>query len=144
LSPSSAAAGWVTIKAPAEMQVREAGSLLGITSADRLMLPAGHHELQLSSESLGVQTTLPIDIPASKTIIASVSLPMGSLSLNALPWANVLLDGQPLTGSTPFANIEVTLGTHEIVWRHPQLGERKQTVVVTAKAPLRVVMDFSK
>ena len=144
LSSGNAAAGWVTIKAPVDMQVREAGSLLGITSADRLMLPAGHHELQLSSEPLGVQTTLPIDIPASKTIIASVSLPMGSLSLNALPWANVLLDGQPLTGSTPFANIEVSLGAHEIVWRHPQLGERKQTVVVTAKAPLRVVMDFSK
>lgn len=144
LAPASAAAGWVTIKAPVEMQVREAGSLLGITSADRLMLPAGRHDLQLSSEPLGVQTSLPIDIPAAKTVIASVSLPMGSLSINALPWANVLLDGQPLSGATPFANLEVMLGTHEIVWKHPQLGERRQTVVVTAKAPLRVVMDFNK
>ena len=73
---------------------------------------------------------------------ASVTIPNGSLSLNALPWANVTLDGKALTGTTPFANLDVPLGPHEIVWNHPQLGERRETVIVTAKAPVRRVLDW--
>jgi len=39
----------------------------------------------------------------------------------------------------------MTLGTHEVIWRHPQLGERRQTVVVTAsKTPLRLTIDLNK
>jgi len=141
--PAGAAAGWVTMTSPVDLQVREGGSLLGITSADRLMLPAGHHELVLSSAPLGFQTTLPVDVQAGRTISVAVRIPNGSVSINALPWANVWLDGQSL-GTTPLANMEVALGSHEVIWRHPQMGERRQTIIVTAKSPLRVVMDFSK
>jgi PEGA domain-containing protein len=143
-APAVAAAGWVTIKVPIELQVREGGSLIGVTTADRLMLPAGRHDLELSNAAVGFQTKLAVDIQPGKTVTSTVTLPMGSVSINALPWANVSIDGQALTGTTPFANIEVPLGTHEIVWKHPQLGERRQTVVVTVKAPLRLQMDLNK
>ena len=45
-------------------------------------------------------------------------------------------------GVTPLGNIKVPIGSHEIVWRHPTLGERKRVVQVTAKTPVRVGMDF--
>jgi hypothetical protein len=141
--PAGGGAGWLSINSPLDLQVREGGSLIGITSADRLMLPAGHHELTLSGPAVGYQTTLSVDIPAGKTTSTTVKVPNGSVSINALPWANVWLDGQAL-GTTPLANLEVPLGSHEVIWRHPQFGERRQTVVVTAKAPVRVVMDLSK
>ena len=41
--------------------------------------------------------------------------------------------GDILVGQTPIANIQISVGTHEMVFRHPQFGERKQTIVVTAK-----------
>jgi serine/threonine-protein kinase len=63
--------------------------------------------------------------------------------VNALPWAEVSLDGRPL-GITPLGNISVPIGSHEVVWRHPQLGERRRTVAVTASSAVRVGMDFSK
>jgi hypothetical protein len=85
-----------------------------------------------------------VDITAGKVTNANITVPKGSLSINALPWAYVLLDGQQLTGTTPFANLEVPLGTHEVIWRHPQLGERRQTVVVTAKTPVRLQIDLNK
>jgi hypothetical protein len=81
-------------------------------------------------------------VEPGKTATSTVAIPDGSLSLNALPWANVTLDGQALPGTTPFANLQVPLGSHEIVWTHPQLGERRQTVLVGAKAPVRLVMDL--
>lgn len=141
--PPSAGAGWASINAPIDLQVREGGSLIGVTSADRLMLPAGRHDLTLSAAALGFQTTLSIEVQPGKTTSANVSVPSGSLSINALPWANIWLDGRSL-GTTPLANLDVPLGSHEVIWRHPQLGERRQTVVVTAKSPVRVVMDLSK
>ena len=54
-----------------------------------------------------------------------------------------LIDGRDL-GQTPIANIAVTVGTHEIVFRHPQFGERRQTVVVTTKEPQRIAVDLTK
>ena len=51
----------------------------------------------------------------------TVSVPNGSLSINALPWADVWIDGRSV-GTTPLGNLSVPVGIHEIVWRHPELG----------------------
>ncbi len=107
------------------------------------MLSAGHHDLVLKNTTLGFETKASVDIQAGKTLTTPIVVPNGSLSVNALPWATVLLDGKEI-GTTPIANLDVPLGSHELVFRHPQLGERKQTVVVTARAPVRVVQDLRK
>jgi PEGA domain len=143
LAPAGAVAGWLTIPAPFELQVLEGGSLIGTTSTARLMLSAGHHDLVLKNTTLGFETKASVDIQAGKTLTTPIVVPNGSLSVNALPWATVLLDGKEI-GTTPIANLDVPLGSHELVFRHPQLGERKQTVVVTARAPVRVVQDLRK
>jgi PEGA domain len=70
-----------------------------------------------------------------------VAAPNGSLSVNALPWAEVFIDGRSV-GTTPLANLPVVIGSHEIVWRHPQLGERRRTIIVTAQEPVRVGQNF--
>jgi hypothetical protein len=68
---------------------------------------------------------------------------MASLSINAKPWADVWIDGKP-AGTTPLANLQVSVGTHEILWRHPVLGERRQTITVTDQAPARAAIDFDQ
>jgi len=72
-----------------------------------------------------------------------VDPPKATVSVNARPWAEILLDGTSV-GQTPIANLLVTVGPHEMVFRHPQLAERKQTVVVTAKGPNRIAADLTK
>ena len=54
-----------------------------------------------------------------------------------------VIDGRPV-GTTPLANLSLPIGSHEIVWKHPQLGERRQTVTVTASMPARIGVDFSR
>jgi hypothetical protein len=73
----------------------------------------------------------------------TISVPNGRLSINALPWADVLIDGKP-AGQTPLANLSVAIGEHEIVFRHPQFGEQRQTTVVKAETAARVSVTFSK
>jgi hypothetical protein len=47
-------------------------------------------------------------------------------------------------GQTPIANLSLALGTHQVVFRHPELGERRQSVVVTAQGPNRVAVDMAR
>jgi hypothetical protein len=141
--PSGSAGGWLTVTSPIELQVLEGGKVLGTTSADRLMLPAGRHELQLVAAPFEFQTSISAQIPVGRTITVPVAVPNGTISVNASPWADVFIDGQPV-GSTPIANVPVPVGTHDIVWRHPQLGERRQTVRVPARTPVRVGIDLTK
>ena len=68
---------------------------------------------------------------------------MASISVNARPWADVFLDGDNV-GQTPIANLPVSIGSHEMVFRHPQLGERKQTVSVSVNGPNRIAVDLTK
>lgn len=143
VAPTGAAGGWVSIKAPFEMQVLENGKVIGTTGMDSLMLPAGSHELEVQAAAFSFSQTLTVKVPAGKTVTMPVTLPKNTLSINALPWADVTLDGQPV-GQTPLGNLSVTIGNHEVVWRHPQLGERRQTVKVTAGAPVRAGMDLTK
>jgi serine/threonine-protein kinase len=84
-----------------------------------------------------------MEIQAGRTTTVNVPVPNGSLSINALPWAEILIDGKPV-GTTPLGNLSVPIGTHEIVWRHPQLGERTRTVTVPARTPVRLGMDLSR
>lgn len=140
--PAGSSGGWLTITAPIEMKVIENGQVIGTTGATRLMLPVGPHELELVAEAYEFRTIVPTTIAAGRSVTIPVTVPNGRLSINASPWADVWLDGQPL-GSTPLANISVPVGNHDVIWRHPQLGERRQTVRVTAQTPSRVAMDLN-
>lgn len=147
LSPQASAlpvasGGWVSIDAPFEMQVLEDGAVIGTSDASRIMLPVGRHELELRASRFGFRTTATVDVVAGRSVVVPVTVPNGRLSVNAAPWAEVWLDGQAL-GQTPVANVSVPVGTHQIVWRHPQLGERRESVEVGAEAPVRIGIDMA-
>ena len=143
LAPAGTGAGWISLKSPIELQILEDGRVLGTTVSDRLMLPVGRHELDLVATAFNFRTKLTMQVSPGRMAAAVIDLPTQALSLNATPWAEVWLDGQSV-GTTPLGNLSVTIGPHEVVWRHPQLGERRQTVMVKPDAPLRAAMDFRK
>ncbi len=136
------AAGWLTVAADVELQVHEAGELLG-TSRARIMLPAGRHELDLVNEELGVRISDEVQVAPGGTAVLEAVLPRGRLDVNALPWAEVWLDGQRL-GETPLGGVAVRVGRHTLTFRHPQLGERREPCVVSAGRATRVGVDLRR
>jgi hypothetical protein len=142
-SPSSPAAGWLSVSSPVTLQVTEGKEIVGTTASAKIMLPAGKHALVLSSEAIGFSERRTVHVSAGSTAKLSVELPNAPLSINALPWADVWIDGVRV-GETPIGNRFVRLGTHEIVFRHPEFGERRQTVNVTLSSPARVSVDMRK
>jgi hypothetical protein len=63
------------------------------------------------------------------------------MAINAIPWAEVLVDNKRV-GETPLSNITVPIGAHEVLFRHPELGERRMSVTVSVGEPLKVGVDL--
>lgn len=146
LAPVSTAApgpvsGWISLNSPVTIEVRENGKLLGTTDTDRIMLTAGRHDIQLTNDTLGYHATRTVQVPAGKVAPLTVDLPQGVINLNASPWAEVFIDGKRV-GETPLGNFPIAIGPHEVIFRHPQLGEKRQAVSVTLNAPVRVSVDM--
>jgi len=133
--------GWIAIAAPADLQVFEGGRLVGSSRSDRIMVAVGRHDLEMVNEALGYRATKTVDVGAGQVATVRPDWPKGTLALNALPWAEVSIDGER-AGETPIGSVSVPIGTHEIVFRHPDLGERRTTTTVTTGAPTRVSMDM--
>ena len=128
---------------PHELNVFENGALLGTTRGGRIRLPAGPHQLELVGESIGYRATQSVNVRNNAGATVSVELPNGSLSLNATPWAEVLVDGKSV-GETPIGNLSIGLGPHDVVFRHPELGEKRMTATVTLTGPTRLTADLRK
>jgi hypothetical protein len=135
--------GWISITAPAELQIFENDRLLGTSRTERIMVAAGRHDIEVTNEALGFRTTQSIQVTPGQVARIRPDWPMGTIAINAAPWANVTLDGKDL-GETPVGNTSVAIGTHEVIFRHPQLGEQRITVTVTANTPARLSVDMRK
>jgi hypothetical protein len=141
-SASAFASGWLAISG-VPVQIMENGTLLGSTETPRILLPAGSHQLELTNAALGYRVTRTVQVVAGQTVSIALKAPQGTLSINAQPWAEVWVDGK-LAGETPIGNLSLTIGNHELLFRHPELGEQRKTVTVGALAPVRVAVDLRK
>lgn len=133
--------GWLTVKAPFSLEIREGGRVIGTTDADRVMMAAGRHEIQLVNQTLGFSGSRVVTIPPGKVASLNIDLPNGTVNLNAIPWAEVYIDGRRV-GDTPLGNLSVPIGPHEVVFRHPQLGEKRHAISVTLSGPVRLSVDM--
>jgi hypothetical protein len=141
-APAAERFGGIRVSSAIPLQVYEGTTLLGSTTGP-IALQEGLHKIDLVNEALEFRTKATPVVRAGQMTPLAIALPNGRLSINALPWADVLIDGKP-AGQTPLANLSVAIGEHEIVFRHPQYGEQKQTTVVKAETPARVSLTFPK
>lgn len=133
--------GWISLKSSFVIQVREGGRLIGTSEIDRIMLPPGNHDLEFVSEPFGLRAARRVSVRAGQAAPVSIEIPQVPVNVNALPWAEVLIDGVRI-GDTPLANVMLPPGDHAIVFRHPQFGEKRQTVRVTLKESPRISVDM--
>jgi len=134
--------GGVKVSAPFDLQVFENGTLVG-SNAGSIAVVDGSHTFDLVNDSLGFRLRSTVNVHAGQLSTLSVPAPNGRLSINAVPWADVYIDGT-LAGQTPLANVLVPIGKHVITFKHPQLGEQQQTVIVRADGLTRVSATFQQ
>jgi hypothetical protein len=139
----AASGGWLTIASPVALQLKENGKLIGTTETERLMLPAGEHEIEMANDALGYRTVQRVVVAAGKTTNARVQVPNGMISINAQPWAEVWIGGERV-GETPIANLSRPIGVHQVVLRHPEFGQRTASITVSLKQTARLGVDMRK
>jgi len=142
VAPTRANFGGLRLKSPFEVKVFEGNEALG-SSSGTITLSPGVHQLDLVNNELDYRGHETVTVKAGQVARVTTTPPEGLISINAQPWANVSIDKKDV-GETPLANVKVALGEHELVFRHPTLGERRQTVVVKAGAPTRVSVKFDQ
>jgi hypothetical protein len=135
--------GGVLLQTPVELKVLQGDRVLGSTADGAIIMRAGTHQLDLINTALGLRMRQFVTFRAGQITNLNVTLPTGQVSANAQPWANVSIDDRDY-GETPLANLTVPIGEHEIVFRHPDLGERRRTIVVRADGPTRVSENLEK
>ena len=133
--------GWLSVDTALPLRILEDGRLLGTSDVNRVMLPVGTHALHFVNDDTGFETDRTVTVRVGQPTAIRIEVPTSTLSINARPWAEVFIDGERI-GETPIGNLARPIGRHEIVFRHPELGERRQTVTLTLRAPARVSVDF--
>jgi hypothetical protein len=140
---SAVSAGWISVSSPVPLQLREGGKVIGTSESDRLMLTAGDHEIEFVNQALGFTSKRTVRVTAGKTAATKVDLPNGVVSINAQPWAEVWIDGERI-GETPIGNLSRRVGTHEVIFKHPELGERRESLLIVVGKPARIGVDLRK
>jgi hypothetical protein len=105
------------------------------------MLAAGKHDVPFVNETLGFTAKRLVVVPPGRILSVPLEMPQGVINLNATPWAEVWIDGRRI-GETPIGNLPIAIGPHEVIFRNPQLGEKRQAVSVTLSAPVRLSVDM--
>src|SRR5206468_12638236 len=103
--------GWISVTAPVDMQLYENGRLVGSTQSERIMVSAGKHDIEITNQPLAYRVLRSVQIAPGKLTPIAVVLPKQRLAINALPWAEVFIDGQRI-GETPLGDLSVLVGPH--------------------------------
>jgi hypothetical protein len=135
--------GGIRLFSPIEVEVFEGNRRLGSSATGIVSASAGRHELELLNSLLGYRTRQTVDVKAGQVVSLQVTPPNGRMSINAVPWAEVWIGGKSV-GETPLGNVSVPLGEHEIIFRHPKLGEQRQTAIVRLDAVTRVSANLQR
>jgi hypothetical protein len=135
--------GGFRVSAPIELHVLDGERLLGSSGNGPIVARAGRHEFEFVNSVIGFRVRRQVDIRPGQIASLSIAIPNGTLNVNATPWATVWIDGKPY-GETPLGNLSIAPGEHEIVFRHPQLGERRERTIVRPDVPGRVAVNMQR
>ena len=141
--PAPQRSGGIRLSSPIELEVFEGDRRLGSSATGIVSAPAGRRELDLVNSVLGFRLRQAVDIKAGQVVPLTVTPPNGVININAVPWAEVLIDGK-VVGETPIGNLSLSLGNHEITFRHPQFPELRQTALVRSDTITRISVNLQR
>jgi serine/threonine protein kinase len=129
--------GGLKINSAIDIQVLEGDRVLGSSADGPIVASAGRHEFDFINPAFGFRSRQQVEIRSGQIINLNVTPPGGRVSVNAIPWAQVFINGN-LVGETPLANVPMPVGEHQLLFRHPQYGDRSEKFIVRSGALTRV------
>jgi hypothetical protein len=138
---SSNTSALVTIVARIPLDISENNHRLGTTGEGQLALAPGPHRLELTNRRFNYRSELTLSLEPGQILSHTMLLPSGQLRIRGVAGTEVWVEGERI-GTMPLGDVSVPIGTREVVFRHPQLGERRQAVEVLVGTPADVAIPF--
>ena len=112
------------MRAPFEVSVYDRSKSIGTGRSGRFEVPAGKRLLSFVNDELLFEEVRAVDVPAGEVVRVDIAPPTGVLNFTSDVDSEVFLDGRPL-GITPLSNVQVSLGSHLVLYRQPEWGEQR-------------------
>jgi len=140
-TPPRTGSGDIRLLSPIPLQVFENERFLGSTGAGPVSAPVGVHDLELVNTELGYRTYQRVTVVEGQVVPLTITPPLGHLRITAVASTQVWVDGR-LAGETPLGDVTLSAGAHTITFRHPELGERIESVMVRPGAVTQLSATF--
>lgn len=121
--------GMLAVFSRVPLDLYVSGRRIGTTDDGRIVIAPGRYRVGLVNTRLNYRGEIVLDVRPFMLTSHTVSLPNGLLQVNTEPGAEVWIEGDR-AGLAPLGAVPVQIGTREVVVRHPDLGERRETVEV--------------
>jgi len=119
------------------------GKGAGRSPLSNYRLEAGKYRITLSRRNYMTHSQEVTANPGQRLNITKTLVPAGkgSISINATPWANILIDGMAYQ-STPRTIDDLASGYHKVVLSHPDYPSYKTFVEIPLNGNIKVTYDF--
>ncbi|HEY7185314.1 MAG TPA: PEGA domain-containing protein, partial [Vicinamibacterales bacterium] len=124
-------AGFLSVFSRIPVEIYQGSRKIGVSGDKSILLAPGQYKVSLVNTHFRYSADAEFTIRPGEVTTHTVELPTGLLSVNTASGAEILVEGEKV-GVAPIAPIPIPIGTREIIVRHPQLGERRQSVEVLA------------
>jgi hypothetical protein len=133
--------GFIAITSKFPVEIYENNKRIAISTEGHISMAPGRHKVTLVNGRYSYRADVELTVKAGEITTHTVDVPMGVLVVNTAPGAEVFVDGERI-GSAPLAPIPAAIGTREVLVRHVDRGERRQSVDVTPGKPIELNVLF--
>jgi hypothetical protein len=133
--------GFVKVFAPIELELSVNGRPVG-NGSEPIMLPPGEQEILAVNTDMGYREMHTVEVEPGETRTLTIT-PVGRLTVNAVPWADVWIDETKM-GRTPLTNRRIPIGTHTLVLKHPEHGEKRVVATIKHNEVTSIPVDMTK
>ena len=126
-TPTPVPEGVIAAVVPSGVELRIDGRR--VQAGARRVSPGRHTIEVIRPEVLGIQRET-VEIQPGQTLRRSYAADdYGWLQVVVIPWAEVFVGGESI-GQTPMPRVKAAVGEHTLALRHPEVEERRQTVLI--------------
>ena len=131
--------GFAAVYIPFEVTISESGKQLRPDDRNQIMLPAGTHDLRLTSRALSYDVVKQVEVKPGETTTLRLT-PTSPITVTGTETMEVWLDGMR-AGQTPVSGLQVAVGVHEVLVKKSSGAERKYSITVGGN-PVTLNADF--
>jgi PEGA domain-containing protein len=130
-------AGFLSMTSPIPLEIYDGNRKIGTSAEGHVLLAPGSYKVKLVNTHYGYREDAEFTIKPGEITTYPVTLPQGSLRVTTENGAQIFVEGEAV-GTAPLAAIRVPIGTREVLVRHPQFGEHRQSVDVVLGQPIEL------